>query len=620
MSSTTEPAQAATDNDNIKEEKTENVWDVFGSDSDDDDDDDDNNIANLVAESSPDSLASSSSYGCSAKTIRLVVQQLTQHWMRQNPNVRLSQRHVGLFIFSSSSSSGGGGGDNNNDSTTNETAWRTALAEREIIVVLDEKGDNSQVRKEQTLESGKDPDTFLEFAEPKYDALIWSGPNTNSDKDEDGGKPFEKDPFHLVVPGGFLILSHSVYEQATSILHSQEWITLETIPSLPQQNPGSRDEKWLLLQRRVCGIQETTCRWLPSHYSKTAEYDRVAQATIALSVYERQNRRLTESSIARAVRALQQHGYCILAGGLVDPVTALQYGQAALQDLRAVADILQKQGGDGGGVALYESGAIARGAMAYRELSQREDFRADLRHGPALQRIRGGSVGNNDGNAPRTITALTKETNDFLRGHGDLLEIVRRVMNPVDERLSPGNFGRYNFEGRGPDGSFQDIRVGPVGAIISWPGAADQALHADTPHLFEHVELLPAHYINIFTPGRDIPGNDADLVGQSAFLDGTHRLDVTARYQHSTLLQRDGEVVDDASNASADLLWKHHLVRPRLQVSDVVLFDCRILHFGLANESKHGIERPLLYTNVTMHWFHDPKNWDNERCIFPDLK
>jgi ectoine hydroxylase-related dioxygenase (phytanoyl-CoA dioxygenase family) len=198
----------------------------------------------------------------------------------------------------------------------------------------------------------------------------------------------------------------------------------------------------------------------------------------------------------------------------------------------------------------------------------------------------------------------------------DLLEIVRRTMNPKDpargSTLHKGNFGRYNFSGSGPDGSYQDLLVGPVGGIVALPGAADQALHADTPHLFEHLSTmnLPAHYINSFTPGS----HAHDDVGQTAFVHGSHQLNVTAAY----FADDDNDTEDGlavTTSGAQQQLWKHDLVRPRLEVGDVILFDCRILHFGLANTSSN-IERPLLYTNMTMHWFQDPKNWDNERPIF----
>ena len=56
------------------------------------------------------------------------------------------------------------------------------------------------------------------------------------------------------------------------------------------------------------------------------------------------------------------------------------------------------------------------------------------------------------------------------------------------------------------------------------------------------------------------------------------------------------------------------LVNP-LQLGDVILFDCCILHFRLANNS-NDIKQPLLYVNMMHEWFHDPKNWDNQQRFF----
>ena len=65
------------------------------------------------------------------------------------------------------------------------------------------------------------------------------------------------------------------------------------------------------------------------------------------------------------------------------------------------------------------------------------------------------------------------------------------------------------------------------------------------------------------------------------------------------------------------------IIRPSLRLGDVLIFDTRILHFGLANESnkvkrhrKEGVRRPMIYLNMTSAWFNDPKNWDNEKHIF----
>jgi len=212
-----------------------------------------------------------------------------------------------------------------------------------------------------------------------------------------------------------------------------------------------------------------------------------------------------------------------------------------------------------------------------------------------------------------TLTALEDSIGDglFLRGHPSLMEIIRRTMNPREENnnssnsnnnkppLYLGNIGRWNFGGRGNDGSYQDLRVSPVGGIVSLPGSAEQALHADTPHLFEHIPDLPAHYINLFAPCTAFD----EAVGGTAFVHGSHNLAFTA--------ERSSSNPGSDDNAS----FYPWLVRPRLSLGDVVLFDCRILHFGLANTSK-TVERCICYANTWQDWFHDAKNWDQHRAIF----
>ncbi|GAX22844.1 hypothetical protein FisN_24Lh127 [Fistulifera solaris] len=526
----------------MKNDAEEGAWDVFGSEEEDD------NSSHSTNDVRKDSSA-----------VPLLLQQLTQIWMLQNAGVRLSERIVGLY--------------------GEATMWTTALAEREI--------QPQQI----------DHATPKPFHQPSYDAMILClAPNQSSDDIYSFLKDFRR-IVRMVVPGGIIILPLNIRE---AIIQSskEDWMFSELTTLQNNNNDPTDSSGWELVQRRFCTIQWKTCRWLPSNYDLEAEYERARKATVALSMREHNQRKLTAQSIQRAIKALQQYGYCIISGGLIHPEQSNLYGQAALSDLQQVADTLRQEKG----LQLFESGVISEEAAVYREISQREHFRVDIRHGPTMEKLRGTS-----GNVSRTMTALENETNDFLRGNADLLEIIRRVMNPVNENLSPGNFGRYNFEGRGPDGSFQDVRVGPVGAIVTWPGATDQALHADTPHLFEHMAALPAHYINVFTPGSMIVSeDDAHKVGQTAFLHETHKLDVTAKYEGNSR---------DSSFGTSEM-WRKHLVRPQLNMGDVVLFDCRILHFGLPNESEHNTFRPLLYTNVTMHWFHDPKNWDNEKRIF----
>jgi ectoine hydroxylase-related dioxygenase (phytanoyl-CoA dioxygenase family) len=153
-----------------------------------------------------------------------------------------------------------------------------------------------------------------------------------------------------------------------------------------------------------------------------------------------------------------------------------------------------------------------------------------------------------------------------------------------------------------------------MGGIVTLPGAADQALHADTPHLMEHVDCLPAHYINAFCLGTNVEmemdthdgcPTGSTPVGGTAFIHNSHRLSFTSAPSMELKLIGNTPMLQN-------------LVRPSLQLGDVILFDCRILHFGLANNSK-DVERPMLYTNMTHSWFHDPKNWEDRKRIFSNL-
>lgn len=364
--------------------------------------------------------------------------------------------------------------------------------------------------------------------------------------------------------------------------------------------------------KHPCPINEKSCLWLPTTHSVIEERRLLGEVTVARSALEIEKKscQLTEHDLQRASQCLQRHGYCVIRN-LVDPCKCLEWGTAVLQDLDQAAIVLLKRDG----VDLRNAGGVHRN---YRELAMREDLRMDLRHGSHIGKLREeerqhyvawGLGADSDPSAP-IITTSPGSYDSCLRFHPDILEIAKRTMNPKDPNLYGGNFGRHNFDGSGPDGSYQPLRVGPMGGIVSLPGSADQALHADTPHLFEHLDCLPAHYINAFCLGADIEvERDSDgcatgstLVGGTVFIHDSHFLSFTA------------EMEDRQAVSGRNEMWKN-LVRPSLQLGDVVLFDCRILHFGLANNSK-DVERPLLYVNMTHAWFHDPKNWDDRQRIF----
>ncbi len=396
---------------------------------------------------------------------------------------------------------------------------------------------------------------------------------------------------------------------------------------------------------------------------------------------------LTDANVNRATDILRMHGLVIVRG-LLSPLQTVPWGDAALDDFNSAISRLKchptrpvdlmnpnngnKRNGDDGTSDHNDDEDRAFEPLSYREMAMREDLRVDLRSGLMMDRLRrcqndmaASVMGSNDG--MRTADSTGKDDAEhyrptIIRGdiigtvacwrfHPSILAIIRATFNPRDDSLYRGNFGRWNFGGDGPNGSPQPLRLGQIGSVLSCPGSGDQAIHADTPHLFEHVNCLPCHYMNVFTPGYrvvdDASANNCFLnefdddgiftgntrMGGTAFVHGSHKLRVS-----TMLLFDDNDDRDDARNvmtsdafavarddasARRDMLQLRTL-RPALDAGDVIFFDCRTIHYGLANSS--GVDetgrdvnagrRPMLYVNVSQSWFHDPKNWDDRERIF----
>jgi hypothetical protein len=536
---------------------------------------------------------------------------LVQRFLRADASLPLRRRRVLLLLVRGDSGGGGcGGADAADDATA--SPWRSALRARRIassvvpVVAAAAAVDGTTttipnadgLTDDEEIGGGGGGGGTSPRHRHQFDAcvLLPSSPELSAAGrfGSDGLLlPLLSKIRSLLVPAGCLLYSgrETVDDDGDDrVFDAVDW------HRTPERIGGTTT--WVARSLWPCGIQLDTCPWLVgSGRDPERELGRLSRACVALSSHERLSGRPTPSSIGRAAGSVRDHGYCVVRGLLwTERDRCLAHGRAVLDDLRSAAAVLSERDR----VDLYRPSSSANEPQSYRELSMREDLRADVRYGPALDGLRGGGGAGAAGNAPVTVTAGDEELKgDFLRGNGAVLEIVRRVMNPVDERLAGGNWGRYNFDGDGPDGSYQDLRAGPVGGIVSLPGAADQALHADTPHLFENGLQLPPHYVNVFAPGYDCEAAAADgVVGQTALVHGSHSLAFVAQ-----------------KGDDREALFEH-LVRPRLDLGDALLFDCRLLHFGMANAST-ATERPVLYANMTMHWFHDPKNWDDERPIFP---
>ena len=108
---------------------------------------------------------------------------------------------------------------------------------------------------------------------------------------------------------------------------------------------------------------------------------------------------------------------------------------------------------------------------------------------------------------------------------------------------------------------------------------------------------MPGHYYNCFLYGGEASNEPA--AGQTGFVPGSHFCEACAA------------VVKDAPrNVAAGI------VRPRLSSGDALIFDARILHFGLPNRS--STRRAIVYCNHTEYWFRDPKNWDDRVSVFDE--
>lgn len=428
-----------------------------------------------------------------------------------------------------------------------------------------------------------------------------------------------------VVPGGWLLLlllsetnKISLLESSNSVSSSICNVALWSLDKChtvfhnenKSNNKYNTDSLHMIvkaIRKREGVINTEACSWRkassdPSSESLLRERRLMDEVTIGRCTYERSfppyhEQSLCKESIQKATHALLYHGVVVLRDLI--PVHDVElWGEAVLQDLNYAISRLYTQRG----VDLLQPGASSKDPVSYRELAMREDLRVDLRDGPSIQKLRQGE---------RHLPGSTSP----LRHHPSVMQIAQSVCNPKGMHFG-GNFGRWNFDGKGPDGSPYPLNYSMIGAVVSLPGCADQAIHADTPHIFEHIDL-PPHYLNLFLPATnhwnsstkaadEFDGNTP--IGGTAFLVGSHKLEICERLMKYN---------DDESRRERFM----RLLRPSLCAGDALIFDCRVLHMGLANNSHRTStpsRRPMLYVNITHRWFTDPKNWDNRERIFDD--
>lgn len=135
--------------------------------------------------------------------------------------------------------------------------------------------------------------------------------------------------------------------------------------------------------------------------------------------------------------------------------------------------------------------------------------------------------------------------------------------------------------------------------MLSLPGSHNQPLHQDGPHLTpSHKPLdkgdddlvppkaqhLTAHALNIFIPLVDLTAAN----GATEFYPTTH---ILRQYSRT-----DGPAQP---------------VVPLAKAGDAVIFDYRVKHRGLANNSQSP--RPVIYVTFAKPWFRDDANFSARR-------
>ena len=135
-----------------------------------------------------------------------------------------------------------------------------------------------------------------------------------------------------------------------------------------------------------------------------------------------------------------------------------------------------------------------------------------------------------------------------------------------------------------------DLILNSLGAVVSLPGSKDQHVHRDHVNIYgtecgshtglNWVHKAPPYGITMGVPLVDITKE----TGNTRFWPGSH---------HNLMLANKVNPADGVDFTS--------------QMGTCILFDYRIIHGGIANNS--GAIRPLLYNVYARSWFRDTRNY-----------
>lgn len=291
---------------------SDDVWDAFGSD-------DDNSLPSHHRESDE---PSPSAGGLDVANF------LSQAFLKTDPNIRLSERHV---------------------------------------LVYDDEGEHVSrilLQRGFTVKVYRSDAEAEETAGPLVDALVLYGESS------------EESVFTRLVVGGILVCRDQSICDPNQFTH----------PSPLQQSGKNVSLYECVRQPSHHPIHHSRCPWLENHSIET-EKRLIQCATRCLSSHEIRTGNMTETSIQKSVKILRESGYCIIRG-LLNPRKCKAWGDAVLGSLHSAAKILLERDE----VDIYQPHTSKYEPQAYRELSMREDLRFDIRQGPQLSAFRAGEA------------------------------------------------------------------------------------------------------------------------------------------------------------------------------------------------------------------------------------
>lgn len=409
--------------------------------------------------------------------------------------------------------------------------------------------------------------------------------------------PFESNSFDIVL---FLT---SILSENVSILKIQQELLRVVIPYgevviSKQVNIHSdyyfkvdKEEQYsyikLIKKTHIQINKKASSYWADENYQASNEENSLEQVVVRLSFQERKLGIFADSTLQKSLEILEKYGLVIFPSLFPSDMVESWITSAKNDLISAFHQLKSKHN-----INLMTPG-IGPKIENYFELSMREAFRVDIRHGKETNLL---------------VEKMKQDVDKkklTISSHNGIYNLLSETMfRKVGEHAS-GNWGLWNFEGLGPEYR-PKIVIGEVGAVVTLPGCVDQTIHADTPHIFTPVHL-PGHYFNLFLGGDT--SHNFDL-GQTAFVLESHKLEVSSKVMAD----------EDGSNN-----LKKGLLRPHLLQGDALLFDTRILHWGLANSSSAPIDydavtadslRVVLYQNHHQSWFTDRKNWNDRQRLF----